>query len=451
MGYLLYNILLWLASPFIILTLLAKPRCRRGLAQRLGRVPKHLRDLGAPIMWVHAVSLGEVTAAVPLVKSLHQQYPNYVFIVSTVTETGREAVEQRLAGVAHHAYGPLDFPWAVNAYVRHLGPVAYLFVETELWPNLLRTMFRRQIPAIMVNGRLSTDSFEHYRYVKKFMEQVLSCITLFLMQSERDAKRIRELGAKAESVHVTGNMKFDLCGPEQTDYPLPALRDQLGLQEHERLFIAGSTHPEEEDQLLRCYKRVCKTIPSLVLLIAPRHIERISEVEATVLRHGFPCLRKSQLADKSQESFPSKAPRVILLDTRGELASLYASGWVAFVGGTLVPVGGHNLLEPAQLGIPVLYGPYTDHCAESAKILREAGGGIEIHDEEELAATLIEAYHVTAWCATVGQAARQAVEMHRGVVQKNLALLGSRISSPTTESAEVSSRVSSSQSNVIVS
>ena len=443
MGYFLYNILLVIASPFIVLTLLSKPRCRRGLPQRFGRVPSHLRALKSPVIWVHAVSLGEVTAVVPLVKHLHQQYPQCTFVVSTVTETGREAVEQRLAGVAYHCYGPLDFTWAVNAYVRCLRPVAFLFVETELWPNLLRTMCQRQVPAIMVNGRISSASFTRYQRVRKFMEQMLSCVTLFLMQSERDAQRMVNLGAKAESVQVTGNMKFDLCDSGPIDHPLSTIRDQLGLKETERLFIAGSTHSEEEDQLLRCYKRLCETVHSVVLLIAPRHIERISKVEAKVLSFGLPCQSKSQLVRRSQHSLSAQTPRVIVLDTRGELAFLYALGWVAFVGGTLVPVGGHNLLEPAQWGIPVLYGPYTDHCAESAKILREAGGGFEIQNEEELFDKLTEAYQVPTWVLKAGSAAKEAVEKHRGVVKRNLIFIEALLSQLSLESAKIPSRVAS--------
>ncbi len=420
MGYFLYNVLLLVTSPIILAILLVKPRCRHGLLQRLGWVPGNLRNLTAPVLWIHAVSLGEVTSVVPLVKGLRDCYPHWVFLVSTVTETGREAVEQQLAGVAQHCYCPLDFPWAVQAYVRCLRPTAYIVVETELWPNLLRAFSCQDIPIFLVNGRLSSTSFKRYLYIQGFMTQLLSTITLSLMQSERDARRIIELGAKPSAVHASGNMKFDHVNDESDSHGFVQSPSLLGVTSGEKLIIAGSTHSEEEDQLLRCYKRLNEAFPSLVLLLAPRHIERVNQVEDKVLKHGLLCIRKSRVVLNEEIIHDKSQPRVIILDTRGELSLLYSLGWIAFVGGTLTPVGGHNLLEPARWGIPVFFGPYTDHCSEVAQLLLQSGGGIEVQNELQLFDKISNAYQHDSWTEKVGHAAREVVGAHRGVVLKNI-------------------------------
>jgi len=385
--------------------------------------------LPVPVIWIHAVSLGEVTAVVPFVKALQEQTPNCSLVISTVTETGREAVERQLSGIAQHCYCPVDFPWAVQAYIRALQPVAFLLVETELWPNLLRSMAQQQIPTILVNGRLSSNSYQRYQRVQGFMRHVLSSMTLCLMQSERDAQRIISLGAKPETVRNSGNMKFDSIDTQSAHHLESVSRSMLGLAPHEKLFVAGSTHLEEENQLLRCYRRLCDTVPSLVLLMAPRHIERSQQIEDNIIRHGFLCSRKSRLPGHHEQHEAFGTPRVILLDTRGELASIYALGWIAFVGGTLTPIGGHNLLEPARYGIPVFFGPHTDHCVEVARILQEAGGGIEVQNEDELFNQITMAYCDASWSARVGHAAKQALEAHRGVVQKNLHMIQSVVPS----------------------
>lgn len=420
MWYLLYNGLLLLAAPVILLMLLAKKRCRRGMPQRLGFLPADLGGGGRATLWVHAVSLGEAVAAVPLVHALNRRYPDHRILVSTVTETGREAVEQRLAGVARHFYAPLDFPWVVSRVVAKLDPAAFLFVETELWPNLLRTLAGRGVPCLLVNGRLSSRSFGRYRLIRPFMRQVLGAVAGCLMQTRRDAERVTGLGANPERVYVTGNLKFD--------QPLPGVetlsRAALGLAEDEELIVAGSTHPGEEEQLLACYEGLSRVFPSLVLLLAPRHVERAAQVEAAVRARGLVALRRTALpAFGSDEDRPA-GPRVVILDTRGELAGVYRHALVAFVGGTLVPVGGHNLLEPAQWGRPVLFGPHTDHCAEVARLLAGAGGGACAADGAALEAQLAGLLRDRARLQRMGQAALAVVAENRGALDRSLELIG---------------------------
>ena len=442
MRYLLYNVLLLVASPVILLILLTKQRCRRGLFQRIGWVPKKLDSLPSPVMWIHAVSLGEVLAVVPLVKALQKRYPHWSFLVSTVTETGREAVEQRLSGVAEHCYLPLDFPWAVNAYVTRCRPSAFLFVETELWPNLLKCFARYGIPTILVNGRLSSRSFQRYRLIKGFMTQMLSFVEGCLMQSERDAQRIRDLGASPDIVYRTGNMKFDQDLGSQSLVLPQMTRSVLGLLEDEELIVAGSTHSEEEDQLLQCYTRLHQAVPASVLLLAPRHIERVASVEAKVQAHNLNCVRRSNMKHGYTGSSTSGTPRVIILDTRGELAQVYALGRVAFVGGTLVPIGGHNLLEPAQWEIPVFFGPYTDHCTEVVRLLVQSGGGVQVQDADELFAKILQVFQDPSMIRQMGAAAGRVVKENQGVVNRNLELIVSLIEERYTRTSQPSSLTS---------
>ena len=416
MWKLLYNIGLLLAAPVIIAVLLAKPRCRPGFLQRMGWHihPSDRQTTASPLVWIHAVSLGEVVAATPLVKALHERHPEFRYIVTTVTETGREAVEQRLGGIAEHRYAPLDFPWAVARMIRSLRPVLYVFVETELWPNLLWTLRAQDVPSVLVNGRLSSRSFgrQDLPVIRSFYRSILQTLTLCLMQSDRDRQRIVALGADPSRVHVTSNIKFDQPLPDVHSHE--SLRQSFGLDENEQLMLAGSTHAGEEELLVSAYRHIVKPYPTTVLMLALRHIERADRVEAVLREAGFAVQRRSRIQGKQS------GPRVIILDTRGELSRAYRDAVVAFVGGTLVPVGGHNLLEPAVWGIPVMFGPHTDHCAEVAALLAEAGGGRRVMGVEDLVTSLEEWLGQPETRHRTGQAARQVVLDNQGALTRSL-------------------------------
>ncbi len=425
MWYGLYNVLLILGFPVVLGTLLIKKRCRSGLLQRLGWVvPRGPSDKN--IFWIHAVSLGEVSAIVPFVLAFRRRYPEIGIVVSTVTETGREAVERCLAGIATHCFLPLDYPWIVRRFLESLRPMGFCVVETELWPNLLRALCRRGVPSIIVNGRLSSRSFSRYKRIRPFMRQVLATVSLGLLQSRRDERRFVELGAAPARMYSTGNMKFDLT-TESGNAGLGAIeRSALGLLENEGLIVAGSTHPSEEAMLLESYRVVTQAVPGTVLLLAPRHIERSDGLARTIRQCGFPVMRWSQLRTngcRAGGAMDTGGPRVILLDTRGELARIYRLAVMAFVGGTLEPVGGHNLLEPAAWGKPVCFGPYTDHCQDIAELFVETGGGIRVHNVRELTDTFLKGMRDRAWVAHVGQRARTIIDANQGVVEKNMNLL----------------------------
>lgn len=432
MWYLFYNLALIVASPGILAILLAKKRCRRGIPQRLGLYSNSSAEpeLTQPVIWVHAVSLGEVVAAVPLVRMLHTRHADHRIIVTTVTETGREAVEQRLAGIAEHRYVPLDFPWVVSSVVRSWKPVLFLCVETELWPNLLKTLSRRGVPVLLVNGRLSSESYRGYRLIRPLMTQLLACVTYCLMQSKRDAERIVDLGAPADRVVCTGNIKFDQPLPHCETPGADALRNIL-MADGEDLVVAGSTHPGEEEQVLACYQVLVREFPALVLLLAPRHIERAVQVEAAVKAQGFAVLRRSVLPSV----VPAKGPRVIILDSRGELASVYRHAVAAFVGGTLVPIGGHNLLEPAIWGKPVFFGPHTDHCADTAELLIRAGGGRQANDGSELAECISAVLHDRAALQRMGLAAQQVVVENRGALDRTMEFVTRQLGAPVSSTS----------------
>lgn len=421
MWYGLYNVLLILAFPLILCALLLKKRCRSGLLQRIGWVVPRGWDSRQNVLWIHAVSLGEVSAIVPFVRMLHQRYPATRIVVSTITETGREAVRQQLSGIAAHCFLPLDYPWIVNRFITSLNPIGFLVVETELWPNLLRSLSHRGIPAVIMNGRLSSRSFSRYQWVRPFMRQVLSTVALGLVQSGRDERRFVELGALPDRMHRTGNMKFDLTMnggfPSQPSIQRSAFR----LSEDERLLVAGSTHPTEEEILLEGYRELLRSFSNVVLLLAPRHIERCDVLARTIEDFGFPPVRRSRLLEGGAQG--AVGPRVILLDTQGELAQVYGLAFMAFVGGTLVPVGGHNLLEPPVWGKPVCFGPYTDHCHEIAELLIESGGGIRVRNGHELTETFVRGMQNQDWVSHLGLNARKVIDDNQGVVERNLAMV----------------------------
>ncbi len=423
MMFILYNLLLVLAAPVILIILLAKKRCRPGLRQRLGRVPADLADAcpDGRTIWVHAVSMGEANAVVPLVRELRTRYPKSRILVSTVTETGKETVLRHLAGQVSHLYFPLDFLWSVRAALRAVRPKLIVIVETELWPNFLREAAACGIPVLLVNGRISSDSFAGYLLIRSFYRRVLSAFTLCAVQTDRDAERMIRLGVDPAQVVRTGNLKYDqVAGLAQTGAGQVSRRD-LEVKDGEELFVAGSTHPGEEEAVVDCYRRLLEAAPSLVLVLAPRHIERTEAVSNMVRARGFEAVRRTALAGMAG-SRPT-GPRVIILDTRGELASLYQEATLVFVGGSLVPIGGHNPLEPSVWGKAVVFGPHMDHFAEVADLLVRQGGGLQIHDARELVGAMTALVTDRARLEQMGKAAYRLVLDNQGAVARTVALI----------------------------
>ncbi|MBI3031216.1 MAG: 3-deoxy-D-manno-octulosonic acid transferase [Candidatus Rokubacteria bacterium] len=415
--YLLYTCLLGLLvllyAPVFVLRRLVAQGAGVGLLQRLG-----YRSAGLPPeprCWIHAVSVGEVMAAVPLVHAVRRRWPELHPVVTTVTPTGARVVKDRLEPAATHRYFPLDFPGAVARALAAVKPRFFIALETEIWPNFFRGLQRRGIPAMIANGRISDRSFRRYRLVRPVMRRILAGIAIFGMQSAEDARRIIALGAPPERVVVTGNLKSDAVPNEPGAEQL--WRRLMGLTGGEPVWIAGSTHRGEEELLLEAFVSLRRRHPSLVLVLAPRHPERVPEVERLIRGRGLTSVRRTALPRARDTD------AVIVLDTVGELPQLYQLSRVVFVGGSLVPLGGHNMLEPALRRKAVVFGPHTTNFREGAELLVTAGAALVVRDAKELAGALDRLLSDPALTATMGEAAFEAVAGRQGAVLQTLELI----------------------------
>ena len=393
---------------------------RRNLGQRLGRLGEGLPP--EPRCWVHAVSVGESAAAVPLVEGIRRRWPELGIVVSTITPTGARIVGERLAGTAVHRYFPIDLPGPVRRALDAARPRFFIAIETELWPNFLRALARRRIPAMIANGRISDRSFRRYRWVRGLMRRVLANVSVFAMQTDEDARRIIALGAHPERVVVTGNMKADAAVADPAG-AIDLWRRLLALSPGQRVWIAGSTHAGEEELVLEAHRAALAESPELVLVVAPRHPERTGEVLALLARKGWPSIRRSELPVAVTSTEVSAVPPVIVLDTVGELAALYAIADVVFVGGSLVPVGGHNLLEAAQRRKPVLVGPHVGNFRESTSQLESVGAAVVVRDAAELSRELRRLLADPDLRAKLGDAGYEAIVSRQGAVRETLELV----------------------------
>ncbi|MGH7323303.1 MAG: 3-deoxy-D-manno-octulosonic acid transferase [Candidatus Rokuibacteriota bacterium] len=365
--------------------------------------------------WVHAVSVGEAIAAAPLVEGLRRTYPGLPVVMTTVTATGARVVGEKFATSAEHRFFPVDLPGPVRRVVASIDPAFLVCMETELWPNVLRALARRDVPIMIANGRLSDRAFRRYRRIRPLLRSMLDDVRVFAMQSQEDARRVIALGARPERVFVTGNLKNE---------PLPDPAGSvelwsrlLGLGPEQRVWIAGSTHRGEEEAVLDAHRAGRQVCRDLALVLAPRHPERVPEVLSLLAGHGWPAVRRSELPRQR----PGEA--VIVLDTVGELAQLYAVADVVFMGGSLVAVGGHNMLEAALRGKPVLFGPHTANFREAAALLADSGGGIMVRDAAELAGELRRLLADPELRAKMGALAYEAVTSQHGAVRATMDLV----------------------------
>jgi 3-deoxy-D-manno-octulosonic-acid transferase len=376
----IYSFLVLLASfaliPLSFILDFNDPRIRHGWKERLGLVPR-LPDSAAPRLWVHAVSVGEVQLARQLLAEILARRPEVEILLSSTTSAGRRfALEAKLPKTKVCAL-PLDLSFLTRWALRRARPNLLILMETEIWPNLIRQCSAQGIPVVIANGRISSRSFPRYRLLGAFLGRTLASVHRFLMQSESDAGRIRELGAPADRTEVTGNLKWDLPAPEQS---AAAVRRELGLPQDAPVLVAGSTFEGEESVVLDAWAAMRREFPSLCLVLAPRHPRRFQRVSELLAGRGISHARRSQGGGKTCE--------ILLLDTLGDLRRAYVAGTLCFVGGSLVSRGGQNLLEPAAAGRPVLFGPRTENFADASRALVDAGAGFRI---DSAAALLPEA------------------------------------------------------------
>jgi 3-deoxy-D-manno-octulosonic-acid transferase len=359
---------LLVGMPYWLVRMATTGKYREGLSERLGWVPDRLRD-GDPrqTIWVHAVSVGEVLAASRLVNELSACAPQYRVVLSTTTRTGQRLARER-TGIDHAFYFPLDFAWIVRRYLRLLDPALLVLVETEFWPNLLTACRRAAIPVAVVNGRVSDRSLPRYLRLRSLWKKILAGVSILLAQSEEDAKRLKAIGAPSGRVFFGGNLKFDVRSAEPAAITT-SLREHLSSRT--QVLVCGSTLEGEEEILLNAFQQLRERIPDCVMILAPRHPERFGRVAQLLKERGVQSVRRSNWMKRPAKI---KAGAVVLLDSIGELASVYALASVAFVGGSLVPAGGHNPLEPAQFAVPVVTGTHYANFRAIIEMLVHAEG-----------------------------------------------------------------------------
>jgi len=388
--YFLYNILLILATPFIaaysMIRSWRRGKRREGIAERFGVLDAGLASVraGQKTVWVHAVSVGETMAVKPLLKALKDSLPGIRIVLSNVTETGR-SIAEKTAEIDHCIYLPLDYRFTVSRALNRVRPALVIIVETEIWPNFLRVTREMGIPALLVNGRISDRSFGRYMKLRWFFRPVLSNFAAFCMQTAEDARRIIAIGAEPKRVHVAKNLKYDIPVIAPTVEKKRELRGICKVPDRLMVITAGSTHAGEEETLLSAYRHLLAEGLECFLVLAPRHPERAGEVAEIIRNSGMPFTVCSMLDRREGLFIPGE---VLLVDTVGELMRFYAISDMVFVGGSLAMTGGHNILEPASLGVPVLFGPHMHNFREPAALLLAYGGGFQVKDGEELTAVL---------------------------------------------------------------
>jgi len=393
-------------APVLAAGAIVRPRWRAGLAERLGA---HPGGRAAHPIWLHAASVGEIRAALPLLDALGAR--GHALVTSTMTPTGRALAREARPGLAS-GLAPLDHPWLVARALARVAPSALVFVETELWPSWVRAAAERGIPPLVVSGRISERSFARWQRAAPLLRPTLRRFRAIGARGAADAERFVALGAPRERVHQTGDLKLDAPPPPPLDRDLDARLGSLPL------FVAGSTHEGEEQAALAALSAAERAGQRAALVLAPRHPERFARAAELVAATGRRLHRRS--APDSRELGPGE---VLLLDTLGELASLYVRARIAFVGGTLAPVGGHNLLEPARAGCPALWGPHVANVRESAELLVAAGAGAEVGDAAALGGGVVAALADPATASARGRRGWQALEAHRGAAERSVALI----------------------------
>jgi 3-deoxy-D-manno-octulosonic-acid transferase len=383
--YFLYDLLLLLLSPLVIGYYLFRALQRgrpAALARRFGVLPAAdlAKIAGKDTIWVHAVSVGETIAVKALLKALKERFPQNKIVISNVTETGR-SISLTLAEADLCIYFPFDFGFAVHRLIDSVDPSLIIIVETEIWPNFMKAARNRDIPVVLVNGRISDRSFGRYLRLSWIFRRVLANFSAFCMQTAEDARRIVAIGAQPSCVHVAKNLKYDIPVAGVSDERFQELRSRYRIPAEIKVLTAGSTHPGEEELLVQTYKTLLAGQRDLVLVLAPRHPERAARISELLQREGVPHRFRSAL---DEQSVPFGSGEVLLLDTVGELTKLYSISDLVFVGGSLVPVGGHNVLEPASCHVPVLFGPFMNNFREIAELILKCNGGIQVADADEL-------------------------------------------------------------------
>jgi 3-deoxy-D-manno-octulosonic-acid transferase len=426
MPRLLYTIVYALLLPFILIRLLLRsrlaPAYRQRWMERFGYFPTPGFDRNKPVIWLHAVSVGETLAAVPLIQRLQTDHPEWQWMITTTTPTGSERVRAVFGnyvfnGSVFHVYAPYDLPVFLAAFIKFVRPSLAIVMETELWPNMLHSCRQNNIPVIVANARLSEKSARGYAKLAPLTRSMLADITMIAAQQQADGERFITLGLKREQLNVTGSIKFDIAIDATIREKSAALRQQWSCNESRKVWLAASTHPGEDAIILAAFAQIKKHQPDMLLVLVPRHPERFASVATQCEQAGWAVEKRStNIATDTKTD-------ILIGDTMGELFAFYGAADIAFVGGSLVPVGGHNLIEPAAWGCPVISGSHLFNFAEVARLLRDNNALAIANTQNEIATTVLQWLDDADLRKGFGKRAKQVADNNRGALQKVCAIV----------------------------
>lgn len=413
----LYSLLLPLLIPVVILHLLIRGLKNPDYFKRWGeRFGINKINPDNPVIWVHAVSVGEARAAVPLINELFNRYPDTPVLVTTMTPTGSTEVLRQLGDRVLHCYVPYDLSWSVNRFLDQVRPCLAVTLETELWPNIFNSCNQRNIPIVVANARMSESSMRGYLRFEKLTRSTLQQVSLIAAQSRADARRLRRMGAPNEIISITGSIKFEIKLPASLREAAESLRRDFGSMRP--VWIAASTHDDEEKKVLVAFRELKRDYPDLLLLLVPRHPERFVTAAKISRRDGFNTTLRSELRGPVPEDI-----EVIVADSMGELLKLYTASDVAFVGGSLVPVGGHNVLEACAVGLPVIFGPHMFNFDEISQLTLSKNAGLQVDTYHELAAAVATYLDDANLRFETGEKGKKLVQQNRGALERTSELI----------------------------
>lgn len=416
--FLVYDLIYLLFVIICLPVYFFKGKIHRGFLLRFGVLPKKL-ELNNPI-WIHAVSVGEAILTKGILDGLKATFPNKKFVISTVTPTGNKIIQSFAAQDDFVTYLPLDFSFIVQKVINRINPSLFIIAETEIWPNLITCLKSKNIPIIVVNARISGRSFKKYLKIKFLLKPILDKISLFCAQTARDGEKLIRLGLTQEKLQVTGNMKFDIKDFKGLNPGSSGLKNKLGLRAEDRIFIAGSTHPGEEEIIIGIYKNLLTEFTDLKLIVAPRHPQRSEDVKRIASDFGFRSIFTSSLADKCEACIPKS---IFVVDVIGQLIDLYNIADIVFVGGSLIKKGGHNILEPASLSKPIIFGPNMFNFRDIADLYLENKACVLAHNEVELELAVRDLLANPQKADNLGLKARALILENQGATGRNLELI----------------------------
>ncbi len=411
----LYTVLFYLSLPLILLRLFWRSRRLPGYRERIGERFGFCSHQLPQCIWLHAVSVGETIAAIPLIKSLQQTYPNIPLLVTHMTPTGAARLKAVFGDTVLQAYVPYDLPGAWRRFLKRVHPKCVVIMETELWPNLFASCRIQNIPLIVTNARLSQKSAEGYQKIGALTREMFSALHQIAAQSIADADRFKLLGLPDDKITITGNLKFDLEIPDNLFSAADSLRDELGVDR--LILIAASTHPSEEEIVLKAFRQIHAKEPRALLILVPRHPDRF-EIVATLCKD-----QQFKMARRSQKERCSPETDIYLGDTMGELLLLYAASDVALIAGSFAQIGGHNMLEAAAMHKPILSGPVLFNFTEVSQLLLNASGMTVVQDANELSQIVLKLFADPTQRAKMGENAYQVVKANKGALQKQMEVI----------------------------